>query len=251
MKYTVSKLAKIAGISVRTLHFYDEVGILKPIRSSKNGYRYYTDKELNLLQQILFFRELEFSLGQIKEILNSKSYKERDALLEQRKLLEIKKERLDKLIATINRSLDLPREKIDKEPEVLYDSFSKEKYESYKREARERWGQTDAYKQSVERTKNWTKKDYKAVEQKGKEIVLKIVENREKGVTSPEVQEQIEKHFQQIQIFYDCSYQMYSQLGQMYVDDPRFYAHYEKFSPGLAVFMRDSIEYFCEQKREN
>jgi len=252
MKYTVHTLAELAGITVRTLHHYDEIGLLKPSFSGSNGYRYYEEKELLKLQQILFFRELEFSLEQIKAIMESKAFDVLAAMKEQRSMLRLKRKRLDELLATIEKTIKSKEGGEYMKNDDMYGGFTKKQMEEYKEEAKKRWGETDAYKQSEERTKHFTKADYDRIAKKGTDLTQKIAEAREKGfsIDSPEVQELIAEHYDGLRTFYEPNYEMYLGLGNMYVDDPRFAAYYEKFGKGLAVFMRDAMIYFVATKEK-
>lgn len=247
MTYTIKQLADLSGITIRTLHYYDEIGLLKPEFVHDNGYRYYGDKQLKQLQHILFFRELEFPLNTINELLHSQHFDERKALSDQKRLLEIKKQKLEKLLQIINRSMK-GGEKIMK-PKQIFDPFRDEHYLKYKEEVEERWGKTDAYQQSMERMKKWTKEDFEGIKKEGGEITLEIAAQMEKGVKDPNVQKAVRRHFDHINRFYDCSLDMYKNLGQMYVDDHRFSAFYEKVKPGLAVFMKDAMQFFSENNK--
>lgn len=248
MKYTVHQLAELAGITVRTLHHYDQIGLLKPSFTRSNGYRYYEEKELLKLQQILFFRELEFSLEQIKEIMESSTFDTVEALKEQRKMLLLKRKQFDELLLTIDKTIQSREGGEKMANDDLYGGFTTKQMEEYKEEARKRWGDTDAWKQSEERTRNWTKADYERIAKEGAQWTQKFAEIRDKGfaVDSPEVQEMIGQHYNALRTFYEPNYEMYRGLGQMYVDDPRFTAYYEKFGKGLAVFMRDAMVHFCD-----
>jgi|SRR6185369_153181 len=253
MKYTVHTLAELAGITVRTLHHYDQIGLLKPSFSGSNGYRYYEEKELLRLQQILFFRELEFSLEQIKEIMTSPSFDTASALKEQKKLLLLKRDRMVDLLDTIDKTIKSYEGGEAMKNNALYGGFTKKQMEAYKEEAKKRWGHTDAYKQSEERTKQFTKADYERIAQEGAALTQAIADAHEKGflIDSPEVQALIEKHYNALRTFYEPNYEMYRGLGQMYIDDPRFTAYYEKFGKGLAVFMRDAINQYCDGKEKS
>jgi MerR family transcriptional regulator, thiopeptide resistance regulator len=246
MKYTVHKLAQLAGITVRTLHHYDQIGLLKPSFSGSNGYRYYEEKELLKLQQILFFRELEFSLEQIKEIMDSETFDTKKALEDQQEMLTLKRERIDALLLTIGKRIKGGEYM---KSDDLYGGFTKKQMEEYKEEAKKRWGNTDAYKQSEERTKHWTKADYDKVAKQGAQWTQKLSEIRDKGfsIDSPEIQEMVGQHYNGLRTFYEPNYEMYRGLGNMYVDDPRFTAYYEKFGKGLAVFMRDAMHHFVSE----
>ena len=154
MFYTVNKISKIAGISVRTLHYYDEIGLLKPSRIKTNGYREYDENGLLRLQQILFFKELEFSLDDIKYFMLS-NFDIAMILKDQMAILKLKRERIDKLVNTIS----ITMKRINKENKIkeneLYSSFSTKKIEEYKKEAKNRWGETKAFKESEEKIKKY------------------------------------------------------------------------------------------------
>lgn len=248
MVYTIKQLAKLANVTVRTLHYYDEIGLLKPSFSRDNGYRCYEEKELLKLQQILFFRELEFSLEQIVQIVNAPTFDRVVALFDQKKLLELKKKRIEGLLKTIEKTIDSAKGGEQMNTQDLYGSFTKEEMDQYKEEAKQRWGHTEAYQQSQERTKHWTKADYERVAKDGARWTEKMAALKNKGlsVESKEVQEMIAQHYEGLRTFYEPNYEMYRGLGQMYVDDPRFGKYYEKFSTGLAVFMRDAMSHFVD-----
>ncbi len=248
MSYTVQKLATIAGISVRTLHYYDQVGLLKPSRVKNNGYRYYEESELMKLQQILFFRELDFPLDEIKRILSSPSFDMREALRDQRKLIELKKNRLSKLVKTIDETIKKINKEITMEDKELYGNFSKEEMEKYTEEARKKWGNTDAFKQSEERVKKMGKDGLrKALEAAGK-VTVEIAEAMKAGLNakSKEVQELIAKHYDGLRAFYEPNLEIYRGLASGYIADERFKANYENVAKGLAQFMHDAMIHFAD-----
>lgn len=249
MTYTVNQLAKLAGTSVRTLHYYDEIGLLKPSFIGNNGYRHYEEKELLKLQQILFFRELEFPLEEILQMVNSPKFDLSTSLRDQKKLLEMKKIRLDNLISTIEKTILKMKGNNNMKNDDLFNSFTFEQIEKYKQEAKNRWGNTNAYKQSTERTKNWTKEDYKRLAKEGAKFTQQLADTMEKGFASPEFQDLIVKHHKSIGVFYDCSLEMYQSLGEMYVLDARFASYYNKFKPELANVMRDAINYYVNKQK--
>ena len=251
MRYTVNKLATLAGISVRTLHYYDEIGLLKPSVVANNGYRYYEDRELIRLQQILFFRELEFSLDDIKRMLNRPDFSVIDALKDQKKLMRLKQKRLDGLIYSIDKTIRTMTSKQKITDDELYDAFKDHDVKQYQDEVKERWGNTDAYKQSMKKVGKMTKKEMEQLKEDGKKHTAAIADAMDKGIASPEVQALIKKSHEGINFFYDCSLEMFRNLGKMYVDDPRFAANYEKVRSGLAIFMRDAIAYYCDQNTNN
>ncbi len=251
MSYTVNKLAKLSGISVRTLHYYDEVGLLKPSGIKENGYRYYEEKELLRLQQILFYRELEFSLDAIKNIIDNPKFNMMEALVDHKKLLESKKKRIETLLSTIDTTITNMKGGGSMGSDDLYQGFSDEEMKKLQEEAKAKWGYTDAYKQSIQRTKHWTKKDYDKAGKDQRDITKEMADlfKSGKSIDNEKVQNVIEKHYQYINQFYDAPIKMYRNLGHMYVDDPRFTAYYDNFAKGLAVFVRDAIGYYCDHHK--
>ncbi len=252
MKYTVHELAQFSGMSIRTLHYYDEIGLLRPESIGKNGYRYYGEKEMVQLQQILFYKELDFSLDEIQRLVNDLNFDIEQALQDHKKLLIAKKKRIDSLLITIDKTVKHLKGGERMTNDDLYQGFSDEELNKLQEEAKERWGHTDAYKQSIERTKGWTKTDYDRTAKKQTDITKDLADLMKKGVSleSPEVQAVVERHYQYINQFYDASNAMYRNLGEMYVIDLRFTAYYDKFAHGLAVFMRDAIAYYCKNHGE-
>lgn len=244
MDHSVHTLASLAGISVRTLHYYDEIGLLSPKVNPENGYRQYNDEDLLKLQQILFFRELEFPLSEIKAMLSDPIFNREKALEEQKKLLQMKRDRLNTLIHTVETMIEKGGERMTDDQK--FTGFSTDQMDQYKEEAKKRWGHTDAWKQSQERMKNWTKEDYEKVEKETTEWTERFasLKREGKGVDSSEVQIMIETHFNNLRRFYEPSFEMYEGLGEMIASDPRFVAYYDKHEKGLAQFMRDAmVEY--------
>lgn len=250
MTYTVKQLSRLAGVSVRTLHHYDAIGLLQPERTRKNGYREYGEPELLLLQQVLFFRELEFPLTEIKKIIQSPNFDLVQALADQKRLIEIKRKRLAGLVKTIEETIKKLHKEKNMEDQELYASFSKEEGDKYAEEARQRWGHTDAYKQSQERVKKMTKEDWARISKKSDEIMKGLVANMGNGPDSAEVQALISRHYDSLRNFYEPSLEMYRGLGEMYVADSRFAAHYEKYAPDMAAFMCQAIACFCDSRKK-
>lgn len=241
--YSINQLAKLAGVTVRTLHHYDKIGLLKPSREESNSYRRYSHKELISLTEIMFFRELQFSLAEIKEILSSPNHNRGQILLDQKKLLQIKRNKLTKLIKIIDQNMTANN------PKKALTTFSDHKMDKYKAEAKERWGNTDAHKQSVARTKNWTKEDYKRMGEEGLALTRQIALVMHLPVSDPKVQELTKLHHASIEVFYTCSTEMYTGLAEMYITDPRFTKYYEDIAPGLAQFVHDAILHFCDTQK--
>lgn len=250
MSYTVKQLALLASISIRTLHFYDEIGLLKPALVKGNGYRVYEENELLKLQQILFFRELEFSLEEIQMIVDDPKFNMLDALQDHRKSIAIKKRRLDGLLKTIDKTISKVQHKKNMKDEELYGSFTKEEMEKYQEEARKKWGHTDAFKQSQERVKKMGKDGLNEVLKESGKLTEEIAScmKSDEHPESEKVQILIAQHYEGLRAFYEPNLEMYRGLGNMYVADERFKATYEKIAEGLAQFMRDAMIYYCNVK---
>lgn len=250
MSYTVQKLATMAGVSVRTLHYYDQIGLLKPALIQKNGYRVYEEHELLLLQQILFFRELDFSVEEIKRILLSPTFDMRQALRDQRQLIEQKRKRLAGLLKTIDTTLTKLEQAIpmtDQDMQELYETFGEETIKQYADEVKQKWGNTEAYKQSMERASRMTKADYEKYKQDSDAFMKRVAATMDKGATSPEFQALIAEHFQSLSTWYEPNFEMYRGLAEMYVEDPRFTAYYENYREGLAKVFSEAMRFFVEE----
>lgn len=254
MVYTAKQIARLSGVSVRTLHYYDEIGLLEPAFVEKNGYRYYGEQEFLKLQQILFFRELDFELSRIKAIFDSPRFDPIQALEDQKNLIELKRERLSRMIKLINKTIkNMKEEKNAKLTEKdLRDSFSERKYEEYKEEAREKWGRENV-ERSEDIMKGWNKEQYEKIKMEGDAINMELAACIDKDVRSEEVQKAIKKHYDYIIRFYDPSWPLldiYRGLGKMYVEDERFAAFYKKYHPDMPKFMCEAMEVFCKEREK-
>jgi DNA-binding transcriptional MerR regulator len=248
MAYTIKQLANLSGVTVRTLHHYDQIGLLKTPTNPKNGYRQYGEPELLRLQQILFFRELDFPLDEIQRILDRPTFNLVDALTEQRRLIGLKKNRLTKLLTTIDKTIKKINHEITMNDEELYDVLKDPDAAQYADEAKARWGNTDAYKQSQERVGKMTKAQMAKLKEDADAWMKVFASEMHFGPTSPEIQKRITEHYNSLRTFYEPNLELYRGLAEMYVTDPRFAAYYEKYAPGLAKFMRDAMIYFCDQQ---
>lgn len=243
----VGVLARLAGVTVRTLHHYDAIGLLSPRRRSAKGYRLYGADDLLRLQQILIRRELGMSLEQIRRALDEPDFDLRATLLEQRAELEARRERAEQMLRSIDAAL-AALERGDEEQEAtmnfreLFDGFDPADYEQ---EAKERWGDTDAYAESARRTKKYTADDWNAIKTEADEINREFARLFTEGAPSDgeAARACAERHRLHIdRWFYPCSPKMHVGLGQMYVADERFAAHYEKYAEGLAAYIAAAIE---------
>lgn len=244
MKMPIKQFSTLTGVSVRTLHYYDEIGLLKPEAVDEhNGYRYYGEESLKRLSEILFYRELDFSLKSISEILLLPNYDRKAALQGQKELLILKRNRLDRLIAALD---DAEKGRIEMN---VFDNSEYEKARNeYKEEAEKRWGKTDEYRQFNEKTKDYGNEKWSEVNDGMNEIFRRFSELNEGGC-SPDSEEAI-KTAEALQSFitenyYDCNKQILSCLGQMYVSDERFKNNIDKHGEGTADFAAQAIEAYC------
>lgn len=248
MPYTVHQLAKLAGVTPRTLRFYDKQGLLSPATHGRNGYRYYGEKELVRLQQILFFRELDFPLEDIKRMMDRPGFDVVEALRDQKKLMLLKRARIDGLLNSLDKTIMSITDDKKMSGEELYDAFKDDDVKQYQEEVKERWGDTDAYKQSMAKVGKMTRAEMDMLKADGEAFTRTLAEAMGKDVRSDEVQALVAQHQAGINFFYECGTKTYRGLGQMYVDDPRFTAYYDKFRPGLAAWLRDAIVVYCDRK---
>lgn len=244
--YTVSQLATMAGVSVRTLHHYDHVGVLQPSSRTAAGYRLYGEQDLLRLQQILFFKELDFSLDEIREILNDPEFDLVGTLKRHREVLQRRAQRLARLLTTIDKTiLKVTEQDVEMKDEELYEGFSREQIERYKREAREMYDPA-LVEESERRVRRMSKEQWNAVKAEGDEVTRGLAALMDRPVEDPEVQALIARHHAWIEHFYPASAEVYSGLGQLYATHPEFRQFYEKYAPNLADFMAAAMAYYAE-----
>ena len=236
MKMLIKEFAKITGVSVRTLHYYDEIGLLIPAFVDRTtGYRFYDEKSLLRMQEILFYRELDFSLKSIEEILSSPNYDKNKALEEQKHLLTLKKERLERLIFAVDGAM---------KGEIVMTVFDNSEFEKYKSEAKERWGKTDAYKEHEEKTRNYSKQKWNDLAEGMDHIMAEfaICMGKDEKPDSTEAQNLVKTLQNYItENYYLCTKEILAGLGQMYVADERFKNNIDKHADGTAVFISEAI----------
>ncbi len=252
MPYLIGELAELAGVSVRTLHHYDSISLLKPTSVSPAGYRYYTDNDVERLQQILFFKEMDFSLKQTAEIINKPDFDRIKALKAHKELLCEKRKRIEALIVSVEKMIDSVEgdKKMDnKEMFKAFDIRDIEKYkEQYAQETKLKYGESTAYKQSQQKASKYGKEDWTKVMNTANEIFIKIASLMDKGPENPEVQQAVAQWRQHItESFYDCTPEIFRGLGQVYVYDERFTENIDKIKPGLSKFLSEAITIYCDR----
>ena len=238
----IKDFATFSGVSVRTLHYYDEIGLLKPALVDRStGYRYYDHASLLRMQEILFYRELDFSLKDIQEILSSPNYDKQAALQAQKKLLILKKERLERLISAIDDAA---------KGENVMSAFNHQKFDQYKAEAQQKWGKTEAYQEYTEKTKNHSKNKWQDVNAGLNAVFTEFAQCMVSGENphSPAAQALVKKLQDYITgNYYTCTKEILAGLGQMYVMDERFKENIDTNGVGTAQFASDAIAHYCRQ----
>jgi DNA-binding transcriptional MerR regulator len=241
--WTVGQVADLLSVTVRTLHHYDEIGLLVPSERSTAGYRLYTDADLTRLQQIVVYRRLELPLDEIGELLDS-GKDAAEHLRRQRAAVLSRLGELTELVAAIDRALEREMSEQPATPEELKELFGDGFKDEYQAEAQERWGETDAWKQSAARTKRYTKADWEAVKAEMEAVNAAFVAAKQRGepATSEAAMDAAEQHRRHIaERFYDLDHEFHRGLADMYVADARFTKTYEDVEPGLAQYVRDAI----------
>lgn len=244
MAMTVGDVAKLARVSVRTLHHYDELGLLEPSERTEAGYRLYTDSDLERLQQVLFYKELGFSLDEIDELMSDPEYDAVSALADQREMLEHQLQRTQAMIALIDRTMMSMEGVIQMTKEEMFEVFGDFDPAQYEDEVKERWGDTDMYAESARRTKKYGKADWQRFKDEQEEHGARMIATFEAGVAAddPRAMDLAEEARLQIdRWFYPLTREGHTHLAAMYIADPRFTATYEKMSVGLAQWWHDVI----------
>ncbi|SHI56197.1 transcriptional regulator, MerR family [Clostridium amylolyticum] len=246
MEYTVQKLAKIAGISSRTLRYYDEIEILKPARINSSGYRVYGEAEVNRLQQILFYRELGVGLSAIKEIVTSSSFDGLKALREHREKLLEKRMQIELLIANVDKTIALTEGRIEMSDKEKFEGFKEKLIEDnekkYGEEIRSKYGD-DAVNASNKKIKGMAEEHYSQWKLLEESVIEVLKEAYASGDPAGELgQKAADLHRQWLSYTWNkYSKEAHAGIANMYVEDQRFKAYYDKEQPGLAEFLRDAI----------
>lgn len=253
LEYTIKSLANLAGISTRTLRYYDEIGLLSPCRVNSSGYRIYGEKEVNLLQQILFYRELELPLDKIKEIITKNDFDYKSALYEHKESLLRKQEQIKILLNNVEKTISSLEGESSMSNKEKFEGFKeeliKENDKKYGKEIREKYGE-DVVTESYKKVSKLSEEQWITVENLSKEINKTLKEAMETGNPSGELaQKAVELHKEWLSYFSNYPKEAHLGLGQMYVADPRFTEYYEKnVGENAAVFLRDSIGVFYNAK---
>ncbi|WP_330331177.1 MerR family transcriptional regulator [Streptomyces sp. NBC_00536] len=244
MSHSVGQVAGFARVTVRTLHHYDEIGLLSPSGRSGAGHRRYDDGDLDRLQRILFYRELGFPLDEVAALLDDPDADPQEHLRRQHALLSERIGTLQRMAAAVERAMEARTMSIKLTPEEKFEVFGDFDPDEHAAEVEERWGGTEAYEESARRSAGYTKEDWKRITAEAEDISRRLAELLDAGVSaeSGRAMDLAEEHRGWIgRNHYACSYEMHVCLGEMYVADERFTAYYDAVRPGLAVFVRDAI----------
>ena len=246
--YTVKQLADLAGVSVRTLHYYHEIGLLQPGAVAANGYRQYGDEALLRLQQILFYRELDFSLQEIQEIVGRPDFNVLRALEEQRRELQKRAGRLKRLIRTLDKTMLHLKGEVAMSNGDLFEGFNEAKQKEYEAEVRQRWG-SDEVDASAKKWSAYSEAQKKQILVEGEAIRRDLAAAMPAGHDSPAVQAVVAHWAKHLEYFYMPSVERLRGLGHLYVEDERFAANYRKLHPDLPEFFQRAIEVYCDARQ--
>jgi len=237
----VKEVSELTGVSVRTLHHYNDIGLLVPDDLTEAGYRLYSNENLATLQQILFFRELGFALKKIKELLTSPAFDRQEAFELQRKMLIDKRRNLDEMIQTIEKTIRSGKGELEMTNDEKFQGFDFSK-NAYEQEARERWGD-----KAVDKSNKKAAQFGPEMGEEMNRIYFRLADIRHMAPESDEAQATIGEWFDLLNKMGNYSLEAFAGLGQMYVDDERFTKNIDQFGEGLAVFMRDAMGRYGEK----
>ncbi len=249
--YKIKEVSELAGVSVRTLHYYDEIGLLKPAHIEENGYRLYNEGNLARLQQILFFKEMDLPLNNIKAILDDPNFDQLDSLMNHKKILEEKKKRLERIIQSIDQTAQAIKGGRIMTTKDMFEPFDMSKIEAhqkkYEKEVKDKYAKTEAFRQSEQKTNAYQAGDWEAIELERQQIYKSLADLMDRDPADSEVQQIVHEWRMHIsKHFYDCTPEIFKGLGEMYIADQRFSDNINQTKPGLAQFLHDAIQIYCK-----
>jgi DNA-binding transcriptional MerR regulator len=248
--YSIKEMADLAGVSTRTLRYYDQLGLLIPAKTGDNGYRYYDHENLLRLQQVLFYRELDLPLREILLILDGPDFDPLAALKYHRQAITTRVKRLDKLLLTLDKTIGCMQGEIEMSEQEMFDGFDETQYED---EVRERWGDTPQYQESQRKWSSYTPAQKEEIKAEGGRITLRMVtDDSQARPDDPGVQQAVEDYYRYLnKYFYSCEVEFLRGLAEMWVQDPRFAVNYERIRKGGAAFVREAVNIYCDGKSES
>jgi len=246
MTYTIKEIAGLAGVTTRTIRYYDEIGLLSPAETGGNGYRYYDQDSLLRLQQILFFRELDVPLKDILHIINLPDFNLLEALENHRTALLGRVKRLDTLIETVDQTIANLKGDSKMMEKEYFEGFDESQYEE---ETKQRWGHTSQYAESQRKWSNYSKDQKEAIKAEGGEITVRMVStDPDAKPDDPDVQAAVGEYYAYLnKYFYTCEVNFLRGLADMWVQNPRFAVNYERIREGGAAFVRQAVHIYCDQ----
>jgi DNA-binding transcriptional MerR regulator len=247
--FTVKQLSTLAGVTPRTLHHYDQIGLLKPSRIGENGYRYYGEESILRLQQILFYRELGLSLEEIKKIMGRRGFDVLSALESHKKELGKRITRLERLVATVDNTIYYLKGQKEMSQKRLFAGFTPEEEEKYAREAEQMYDPATV-RESNRKWKAYGKEKQQAILAEGQQIYVEMVAAMPQGADSPAVQALVERWRQHMDYFWTPNLDQLIGLTELYYADERFKANYDALHPQLAEFIREAVKVYVENKRK-
>lgn len=248
MNMWVKEVAELVGVSIRTLHHYDQIGLLTPKEITDSGYRLYSKENLETLQQILFFKELGFTLKEIKKIINSPSYNRQEALILQRKMLIEKRNKVDKMIETIDKTIKHMAGEIQMTNEERFGGINL-RFNQFEEEARRRWG-NHSIDEIKAKLKDMSKGEQNDLSDRWDKIFNKLACVRDQSPESQEVQSTIKEWYNFLnKNFSNYSLDAFNGLGQLYINDERFTKNIDQYGEGLAKLMSEAMEIFTNNQK--
>ena len=246
MTYTIKDIADLAGVTTRTIRYYDEIGLLSPANTGENRYRYYDQDSLLRLQQILFFRELDVPLKEIERIMSRPEFDLLGALENHRSALQSKASRLNTLMNTLDQTIALVKGEGSMSDNELFEGFDESQYEE---EVRDRWGDNPKYAESQVKWSSYSAEQKEAIKAEGGRLTVRMVsKNPEASPDDPDVQAAIREYYAYLnQYFYTCDINFLRGLSDGWVEDSRIASNYERIREGGAAFVREAVHIFCDQ----
>jgi len=246
--YTIKQLSDLAGITRRTLHYYDEIGLLRPIEISGNGYRWYSEQELLRLQQILLFREAGVPLVKIKQILDNNLFDKVSALQAHREALQKQQTRLEALIASVEQTIKYLQGAGKMSPKEIFKAFNEEEEKKYESEVMEMYD-PETVQASYTRWRSYSKAEKQKISEEGNAVYDALVLAMPHGPASPEAQAGVDRWRRHMAYFWVPNEEQLVGLTDLYNEDPRFKANFDKIHPELASFMREAVKIYVEKKK--
>ena len=246
--FTVKQLSKMAGITPRTLHYYDEIGLLKPSRVGENGYRYYGDDALLRLQQVLLYRELDLPLEDIKQIMGRRDFDILSALEQHKEQLRKRMARMERLIGTVDETILHLKGKKAMSPKQIFDVFNEEQQAEYEKEAMQMYD-PEVVKASYKKWNSYSKAEKQRIGDEGNAVYQDLIQAMPKGAASPEAQACVERWRRHMDYFWTPNLEQLVGLAQGYNNDPRFKANFDKVHPNLAAFMLEAVTVYVNARK--